>query len=298
MSDTELLVGEDAKLVVLTEVEEKVLTITANVTPESVGTDKIKREGTKFFAPGGKFGAFLGAVKPDDIKVARKTAVLRPYWRISGGFACRYLRRHSHRLSLENDVESVTIYGKPQSVTGERLRLSDMLAKAGASTSLGYGPVKLSLGPLESIMKGKISSVLGSKDTELERRVEVALPDIIESAVFTYTGRFLFDATQGTESKEIFDLLEGKDLIPTREPALKRTGLVLEPSFTREEVIEEVRKRLAKKPEETPRRVIEQEFVLTELCLIYLPSYDFTLEYNGKMRTLRLDGVTGEFKAS
>ncbi len=105
MSDTELLMGEDSKLEVQTEIEEKVLTITANATPEGVGTDKVKREGTKFFAPGGKLGAFFGAVKPDDIKISKKTAVRRPYWRISGGFACRYLRRHSHKLSLDDSPE-------------------------------------------------------------------------------------------------------------------------------------------------------------------------------------------------
>lgn len=296
VSESELLAGQDSKLSVRTDTEEKTLTINPINTPESVGTDSIKKQGTRYFAPGGRFGALLGAVKPEDIKIAKQTAVFRPYWRVSAGYACRYLRRHSHKLPLENDVESVTIYGKPQPVTGERLRLSDLLAKAGSSTSLGYGPVKLSLGPLEGVLKGKISSVLGSRDAEMEKKVEVDVSDIVETAAYTYTGKFLFDATQSTESKEIFELLEGKDMLPAREPALKKQGIVLEPSYTREEVVEEVRKRLSKEPEESPRRIIEQEFLLSELSLIYLPSYDFTLEYNTKMRTIRLDGVTGGFK--
>ncbi len=298
MSETELLTDSDAKLIIQTDVEEKVLTINALATPESVGTENVKKQGTRFFAPGGRIGVFFGAVKAEDIKIAKKTTVFRPYWRVSGGYACRYLRGHTHKLSLENDVESVTIYGRPQSVTGERLRLSDLLAKAGASTGLGYGPVKLSLGPLENVLKGKISSVLGSRDAELEKKVELTISGIIEAAAYTYTGRFLFDATQSTESKEIFDLLEGKDLLPAKEPALKKQGVVLEPSYTREEVTEEVRKRLSKEPEETPRRITEQEFLLSEMSLIYLPSYDFTLQYNEKMRTIRLDGVTGEFKTT
>lgn len=291
------LSGEDSKLVVKTEVAAKVLTVKSAITPESLGNDRLKKEAARFFAPAGRLGALLGAVKPEEIKVAKKTTVYRPYWRILAGYACRYLRAHSHEISVEDDVEEVTIYGKSQSLAGERLRLSDLLAKVGAGTSLGYGPVKLSLGPLEHALKGKISSVLGSRDKELERKVQLTVSDIIEQAAYSYNGNFLFDATQGIESKQVFDALEGRDMLVVTESSLKRQGMVLEPSYTREEAIEEIRKRLSHEPDETPRRILEQEFRVEELSLIYIPSFDFTFQYDKRMMPVRLDGMTGEFRA-
>lgn len=296
MSESEALIGQDAKLIIMTDVEEKVLSVKAISTPESIGTDAIKKFSTRYFALGGRVGALFGAVKPEEIKIAKTTGVFRPYWRITAGYACRYLRKHNHQLPLESDVESVTIYGKPQSVTGEKVKLSDLLASVGASTSLGYGPVKISLGPLQNLLKGKISSLLGSKDAELEKKVELNIGDVTERATYTYTGRFLFDANLGTESKEIYDSLEGRDLHPVSEAALKRQGHLVEATYTKEEVTEEVRKRLTKEPEETPRRILEQEFRLTEMNLIYLPFYDLTLEYKDKMRPIRINGMTGEIK--
>jgi hypothetical protein len=251
---------------------------------------------TRFFAPAGRIGAFLGAVKPEQIKIVKRTTVHRPYWRISAGYACRYLRNHSHDITVEDDVEAVSIYGKSQTVTGERLKLSDLLAKASAGASLGYGPIKISLGPLEHALKGKISSALGSRDKEFERRAQLSVSGIVEQAAYTYSGNFLFDATQGVESKEVFDTLEGRDLLVTSEGNLKKQGVVLEPSYTKEEAIEEVRKRLSREPDESPRRILEQEFKLLELSLIYIPSYDFTFQYDKRMMPVRLDGMTGAFR--
>ncbi len=47
---------------------------------------------------------------------------------------------------------------------------------------------------------------------------------------------------------------------------------------------------------ESRTTLLEQEFRLSEMSLIYIPFYDFTLEYKDKMRTIRLNGMTGEIK--
>lgn len=226
MSELELSSGQDTKLAIRTDAEAKVLSVEPLKTPETIGIEGIKKSSTPYFAPAGRVGALFGAVKAEDIEIAKTT----------------------------------------------------------------------SLGPLQNVLKGKLSSVLGSKDAELEKKVELNVSDVLEIATYTYSGKFLFDGNLGVESKEIFDSLKGRDLHPISEVSLKKKGHVLEATYAKEEVMEEVRKRLCKEPEETPRRILEQEFYVSELSLIYLPFYDFTLEHKDKMRTIRLNGMTGEIK--
>jgi hypothetical protein len=294
MSDSEILAGQDAELTVVTRAVEKTLSVQPIYSPETVGHDNIKKSSTRYFAPAGRIGAFFGAVKPEDIEIAKSSILFRPYWRVTGGYACRYRRRHSHKLSLENDVESVTIYGKDQSVTAERTRLSDLLAKVGADTGLGYGPVRISLSPLEGVLKGGLSSILGAKDIEVGKKVELEIKDIIETAAFAYTGAFLFDATSSLECEEIFDSLNGKDLRPAHEPELRKQGQVLEPTFSKEEAIEIVKDKIYREPEETPRKIIEHEFRISETSLIYIPFYELFLRCKGKTKQVRLNGITGK----
>ncbi len=294
MSNSEILAGQDAELTIVTRVVEKTLSVQPIYSPETVGHDNIKESSRRFFAPAGRIGTFFGAVNPKDIETSDSRLIFRPYWCVTGGYACRYLRRHSHKLSLENDVESVTIYGRAQSVTAESTRLSDLLAKVGADAGVGYGPVRISLDPLEGALKGGISSILGAKDLELGKRVELDIKDIIETAAFAYTGAFLFDAISSAESKELFDSLKGKDLQPAHEPQLKIQGQILEPAFSKEQAIEEVKRMLHKEPEETPRKIIEHEFRINDLSLIYIPFYELCLKCKGKTKQVRLNGVTGK----
>jgi hypothetical protein len=288
------LAGQDAELTIVTRIAEKTLSVRPIYSPETVGHDNIKESSRRYFTAAGRIGTFFGAVNPKDIEISDSQLIFRPYWRITGGYACRYLRRHSHKLSLESDVESVTIYGRAQSITTESTRLSDLLAKVGADTGLGYGPVRVSLGPLEGALKGGISSILGAKDLELGKKVEVDIKDIIETAAFACTGAFLFDAISSAESKEMFDSLRGKDLQPAHEPQLKRQGQILEPAFSKEQAIEEVKRILHKEPEETPRRIIEHEFRISDLSLIYIPFYELCLKCKGKTKQVRLNGITGK----
>lgn len=156
-------------------------------------------------------------VKTEEIKISDSSLVFRPYWRVKGVYACRYKRIHSHKLQLEDDVESVTIYGKDQYVVAERKRLSDLLASVGADFGIGYGPLRMSLSRLEGGLKKSISSVLRSGDRELGKKVELEIKEIVEIAAFSYSGAFLFDPNLNLETKDTFELLNKRDLQPVNE---------------------------------------------------------------------------------
>lgn len=79
MSDLEPLSGQDAELIIGSDTKEKVFSAKPTNTPESMGSDNIKKQCTRFFAPAGRIGAFLGAVKAEDIKITKTTTVFRPY---------------------------------------------------------------------------------------------------------------------------------------------------------------------------------------------------------------------------
>jgi hypothetical protein len=254
----EFLSDQDAKLVTLVPENEETFYVRTTYSPESAD-DTIKKSFTRYFAPGagtfstfGKLTAALGVVKTEEIKISDSSLVFRPYWRVKGVYACRYKRIHSHKLQLEDDVESVTIYAKDQYVVAERKRLSDLLASVGADFGIGYGPLRMSLSRLEGGLKKSISSVLRSGDRELGKKVELEIKEIVEIAAFSYSGAFLFDPNLNLETKDTFELLNKRDLQPVNETNLKGEGQVLEPTFLKSRVMEEVKDKLYKKPEEYP----------------------------------------------
>ena len=191
-------------------------------------------------------------------------------------------------------MESVTIYGKEQYVVAERKRLSDLLASVGADFGIGYGPLRMSISRLEGGLKKSISSVLRSGDRELGKKVELEIKEIVEIAAFSYSGAFLFDPNLNLETKDTFELLNKRDLQPVNETNLKGEGQVLEPTFLKSRVMEEVKDKLYKKPEEYPHQVIEQVFKVTQISLIYIPFYDLSLKYRDKEKKIRLNGMTGK----
>jgi hypothetical protein len=291
LSSPESLQGKDADLKIQSRADEKVLTISSLVSPEATRTDEVIKQSAQFFAPAGKIGAILGVVDTDQIVVSKQTELFRPYWRISAGYACRFIRVHDHTTVLETDIEYIHISGVKQTIgETESPPLDEILAAAGSNANVDYGPIRIdsqSLTPPEST-----SSPLGARTDAGVDRTEVTIPAILETARLAYTGRFVFDATLSTESKDTYEVLQKQTLYPITEENLRKRGTVLEPTFKKEDVVNEVRRLLAKKPTDNPHRIIEQEFLLSEVSLIYLPYIDYTLSYKGNTKQVRYDAAT------
>jgi hypothetical protein len=289
---------KDAELINLIPEEEKRFSVEATCCPENA-EEAIQKSCACYFSLGaglfssiGRFTAKLGAVEPTEIKLIKYSLTFRPFWRAKGAYACRYKRIHVHKLEIEDDVEAVTIYGNDQYVVSEKKRLSDLLAGIGADVGINYGPLKVSLGPLEGSLRSGISSVLGSKDREIKRRVELEIKDIVEIAAFSYAGAFLFDPNLNLENQDLYNLLSTRDLNPIQKNKLKQE--FLQPAFSRSQVIEQVKEKLYKKPEEQPHQILEQVFKISEVSLIYIPFYDIELKYRDKGKKVRLNGISGK----
>ena len=290
---------QDAELQVLIPKKEGVFYVEGNYSPKNA-EENIQKSSACFFTIGGGSGAFsvfgkvtaaLGAVTPEEIKIKDSDLVFRPYWRVKGAYACRYKRRHNHRLELEDDVEAVSIYGKDQYIVQEKTKLSDLLGRIASDTGIDYGGLKVSLSVLEGQFTSTFASVLGSKDKEIKRKVELEISEIIETAAYSFTGSFLFDPCLQVDNKDMFEALNHNDFQPAQMSALKRRGTVTETTFDLDRVIAEVKAKLCQKPQETPHEIIEQIFSISEASLIYVPFYDLTLNYRGKAKKVRLNAL-------
>jgi hypothetical protein len=120
------------------------------------------------------------------------------------------------------------------------------------------------------------------------------IKDIVEIAAFNYSGAFLFDQNLGSENKDMYEVLNQQDPQPVREAQLKRQGQVFEPTITKDQVINEVKNKLYKTPEENPHKIIEHEFKITEVSLIFIPFYDLNLKYRDKTKKVRLNAMTSK----
>lgn len=267
--------------------------VVQQATPETIGIDNIRKTAAGYFSAAGKVGALLGAVKPEEIVVAKRTAVFRPYWRIVGGHAYRFSRVHNHAFRVEHDVESVEVFGQTITITPDK-QLEQMIMESASKATDEYGATE-GLGETAPDMRTRATAVAtGTPVTS--REGEVDLQNVKENVVYMYVGKFVFDAVSGTESKETYDLLKDKDMVPIDEDALRGTGTLIPPTFSREQLINEVSTRLSRRPKDMQGEPTEHQFVVGELSLIYLPYYEFTFEYKDKTRTARLDGATGKME--
>lgn len=265
--------------------------VVQEATPETVGLDHVKKTAAGYFSAAGKVGALLGSVKPEDVNIVKRTTVFKPYWKVVAGQAYRFSRVHSHTLRVEQDVESLVLMGNTINVTPDR-NLEQMIMERASKTTGDYGATE---GPEESSVDLRTRANAVATGNPIDgANGDVTLQNIRENALYMYVGKFLFDATLGTESKETYDLLRDKEVVPINEDALRGRGNLVSPTLTREQVVNEVYTRLGRRPKDMMGEPIEHQFVIGELSLIYIPSYEFTFEHKDKIRTARLDGATGK----
>lgn len=263
--------------------------VVEQATPETIGIDNVRKTAAGYFSAAGKVGAMLGVVKPEEITIVTRTAVFRPYWKVVGGNAYRFSRVHNHTFQVERDVESVVLMQNTVIVMPAP-QLQQLIMERATNSSNEYGAVEGS-GEATSDTRSK---AMGGPPVAREGRVE--LQNLRENALYMYVGKFLFDGVQGTESKETYDALKNKGMVAIDEDALRGRGTLVSPSFTREQVVDEVSRRLSRMPTDMAGQPTEHQFVIGELSLIYIPYYEFTFEYKGKTRTARLDGMTGKME--
>ena len=262
-------------------------------TPETLGIDNVRKEAAGYFATAGKVGAMLGSVKSEDVQIVKRTAVFRPYWKIVAGNAYRFSRTRNHSFHVEQDVESIVLMNQTIAITPQR-DLEQLVMETASNTGDEYGAAERFGDPSPDIRSRAMAVATGTPVDQKNGQVNLA--NVTENALYVYVGKFLFDGVTGTESKETFDLLKGKEVVPVDESALKTQGNVIAPTFTREQVVEETTARLAKRPKDMAGEPTEHQLVVGELSLIYLPYYEFTFAYKDKTRTARLDGVTGKME--
>lgn len=288
------LEGESAKLLERKDVREVVVSVTPTYDLDENTIQRAKENSVKYFTSLGKLGAILGRVKPEEIAVIDKETVYRPYWEIAGTYGCRYLRKHSHKIGIEQNVEAVQIYGHEQQVVTKQVKLSDLLSKVGGSVTLGVGVVSLPLAPLEDIIRNRLSKVLSTRDFTLDRETELCVDDIIERVLLVYTARAVYDANLGKQDGAMTSSLgkvkeyEGVDI-----QTLKGSGKVIDALYSKERVIEDFKRQIAIPPKESPQRIIEQEYVVNEVKLIYVPFYILKLKRGLDVKEVEMNALTG-----
>lgn len=259
---------------------------------DATSLDNVKERAAKHFSSVKVGFLTLGAPKAEEIKFVKKELRYIPFWRVTGVYACRYVRKASYELGVSDDVEEVRIYGETQHLTGQRKRLSDLISEVGASAGVGYGPVQVSLAPLQGVMKRSLRKMLGSKNKEMGREVELTIDDVEELASFARPVSLCFNANLGGEDRKVYEALQG---VPNFEPlgadAKQKAAAVL---LTKAEVRDAFKAAAVRAPDVSPKRIVEQEARMTKLELIYLPFYDFVVEAKGQRKTIKLNILTGE----
>jgi hypothetical protein len=286
------LSGSDAPLTERTDIQEKIVEVPLTVELDRRTTEAVKERVTKYFSSV-RLGPFsLGAPSAEDIKIVKKDLKYVPFWRVQATYVCRYVRRGSYHLKIPEDVEEVKVYGKLQQVVGQRRRLSDLVAAVGASTALGYGPVKVSLASLENAMKSGVEKMLGSRDKDMGRQAELTISDAEEVASFAQSVRLCFNANLGGEDQKMFHALESVSNLESLSRSAKQQGVSV--LYGREEVIKETKKVAVKEPDVSPSRILEHELAINRLELIYVPFYDLTIDAKGQRKIIKLNALTNE----
>lgn len=292
MGDEWSLAGPDAELVDSTDVQEKLMQVPLTMKLDAKSLEDVKERVAKYFSSVKVGFLTIGAPKAEDIKIVKKELKYVPFWRVTGIYACRYVRKTSYELGVSDDVEEVRIYGKTQQLTGQRKRLSDLIGEVGASAGVGYGPVQMSLAPLQGLMKGSLRKVLGSKDKEMGREVGLTIDDAEELASFARPVSLCFNANLGGENRKVYEALQGVSNFESLGTDVKQKAAAI--LFTKAEVRDEFKKSAVRAPDVSPKRIIEQEARITKLELIYLPFYDFTVEAKDQRKIVKLNILTGE----
>lgn len=284
--------GPNAELADKTDIPEKVLQVPLTMKLDQISMEAVKERIVKYFSTVKLGPLSVGAPKPEDVKITKKELKYVPFWRVYGTYACRYARRASYKLDISDDVEEVKIYGNSQQLSGQRRRLSDMISEVGASTGLGYGPIKVSLAPLQGAMKTGLQKVLGSKDKEFSRHAELTIPEVEELASYANHVRLCFNANLGGEDRKIFEALEKVPNFEavSREVKEKAVGVLIDKA----EVRNELKKAAVKEPDTSPSRIMEHEVSINKLDLVYVPFYDLIVEAKGQRKTIKLNALSGE----
>lgn len=292
LGDEWSLNGPDAELIDSTDVQEKFMQVPLTMKLDAKSLEDVKNRVAKYFSSVKVGFLTIGAPKPEDVKIAKKELKYVPFWKVAGVYACRYARKASYELGVTDDVEEVRIYGKTQQLTGQRKRLTDLIGEVGASTGVGYGPVQVSLAPLQGLMRGGLRKALGSKDKEMTRQVELTIDDAEELASFARQVSLCFNANLGGENHKVHEALQGvSNFEPLNSDVKQKAAAAL---FSKAEVRNEFKKSAVRAPDISPKRIIEQEARITKLELIYLPFYDFTVEAKDQRKIVKLNILTGE----
>jgi len=291
MSEDWSLKNEDAELEEITNVPEKTLEVPLTMKLDQKAMAEVKERVVKHFSKV-KIGFLqVGAPSPEEVKLKEKELRYIPFWRVSGSYACRFVRLGHYEVYVSSDVEEVKINGKIQEVAGKRRRLADLVAEVTATAGVGYGPVKVSLSPLQDVMKGGLTKAFGSRNKEMGRQANLSV-DSEELASYVVPTNLCSNANIGGEDKNMFAALaKTENFEPLSKETKSKSASVI---ITKEEVIQQFKKAACQLPDISPCRIIEQQLRVDRLELIYAPIYDFVVDAKGQRKRIRLNVLTDE----
>jgi len=301
MFPREVYIEGEAPLTRRTDVSERILVAEAKYTLDDV-VAKMERRGIKYFNIIQAIKHYLSKIIPkiesEKVIITKKWVIYRPYWVAAALYGCRYIRKHTHKLKIESDVEAITIHGRKLQITTHPVKISDVLsALAGKITKFNYGSAKISSSLVQRLIKAGVSRVLSSRDLTIAEERELTIDDIEEQVSAYYQAVLCFDANTGREDKEMFKALEKvESLKPADIYGLMKEGVCLDIMLTRDEVINKLESAVVRPSGDIPYKILEQEFRVSRLELIYIPVYRLKLRHEGSDAEIvvNVNSITGK----
>ncbi len=301
MPPREVYINGEAPLIRRTDVQERILVAEAKYTLDDV-VARMERRGIKYFnviqAIKHYLSKIIPKIKSEKVIVTKKWVIYRPYWVAAALYGCRYIRKHTHKLKIESDVEAIMIHGHKLQIITHPVKISDVLSALAAKiTNFSYGPAKISSSLVQRLVKAGVSRVLSSRDLTIAEERELAIEGIEEQVSAYYQAMLCFDANTGREDKEMFKALERvESLKPADIYELMKEGVCLNIMLTRDEVVDKLESAVVRPSEDTPYKILEQEFRVSRLELIYIPVYRLKLRREGSdiEIVVNVNGITGK----
>jgi hypothetical protein len=193
-----------------------------------------------------------------------------PRWEIEGYHECFFFRDGVYHLKVKDDVVAIEVEGKLRSLVTESS--SNINQTAGT----------------------KVDEKTGVFTTQKPKFFTI--DSVVELAYQSRTGHLYLDES-GAEDRE-FEALREK--YPNFENLSERTdlddllkGYLREATEKKKLAFEKLRDKIVKPPENFSK-ILSNRFEVTRLNLYLIPFYSYRYRHRGKVREMKIHGVTGE----